>query len=41
LNQLKVEHRGNTIKRRQRQPAFPVDEPGHGCVIYTGILGDA
>jgi hypothetical protein len=41
LNQLKIERRCDTIKRPQRQTTFPVDEPAHGCVIDTGIFGDA
>jgi hypothetical protein len=41
LNQLKIERRCYTIKRAQRQATFPADEPAHGCVIDTGILGDA
>jgi hypothetical protein len=41
VNQLKIERRCDTIKRPQRQTTFPVDEPAHGCVIDTGIFGDA
>jgi hypothetical protein len=41
LNQLKIERRCDTIERAQRQATFPVDEPRHGCVIDTSILGDA
>jgi len=41
LNQLKIKRRCDTIERPQRQTTFPVDEPAHGCVIDTCILGDA
>jgi len=40
-DKLEFKRRRNSIKRSQRQTTFPVDEPAHGCVIDTGIFGDA